>query len=153
VFNDKQFSLLCRDLAELKNNAEFLRQQSARNDALSARADEIEREKEELAEQRRVVNDLMVKACALLDRVTKHISDAEKFAEPIALPPDTSDEEEPGGELTVKPAKEEPQLDDTDGDEGPNVLPRAPVPAVTPPGEPVIGLDPKKASDPTEWED
>jgi len=146
-----QVSLLRRDLAELKGNAstlhEFIRAQTARADALAQR-------EEELSQRENVVNDLMLRACALLDRVTSMVDDAERFGEEPAHPPGVADEEEheaePGGELTVKPANEEHH--DEDGDEGPDVLPRAPVLAVTPPDEPEIGAYPKVAPDPAELE-
>jgi hypothetical protein len=75
---------------------------SAREDALAARE--------------RVVADLMGRAASLLDRVNARIGDAEKFAEPISLPPGEQRAEDapapsPGGELHAVPPTEEPDLE------------------------------------------
>jgi hypothetical protein len=83
---------------------------------LSAREDAV-------AARERVVADLMGRAASLLDRVNARIGDAERFAEPISLPPGEQAAPSPGGELHAVPAKD-PEPEFTEDQELPPELER-----------------------------
>jgi hypothetical protein len=87
-------------------------------DALKCREANITAREDAVEQREQIVSDLMGKAAQLLDRINNQLSDAEKFAEPISLPPgddspgeqrEADDNAEPG--LSTSPGKEpEPSL-------------------------------------------